>query len=122
MVKFGDVDVPWVHIDESALATFNNIVKCRILVNGTSVIFDSRTLAGYITFIKKSVIVSLAKITFSDFDRGHKKATLSISKDMIVLIKRALKGKLEEVGKPEIVKRVITNIAKAEEMIREQKS
>lgn len=58
--------------------------------------------------------------TFSDFDAGHKKATLSISKDMIVLIKRALKGKLESVGEPEIVKRVITNIAKAEDMIKKQ--
>ena len=55
--------------------------------------------------------------TFSDFESGHKKATLSISKDMIVLIKRALKGKLEDVGEPEIVKRVITNISKAEKML-----
>ena len=57
--------------------------------------------------------------SFSDFEAGHKRATLSVSKDMIVLIKRALKGKLEEVGEPEIVKRVITNIAKAEKMIAE---
>ena len=55
--------------------------------------------------------------TFSDFEAGHKKATLSVSKDMIVLVKRALKGKLEDVGEPEIVKRVITNIAKAEKII-----
>jgi len=60
---------------------------------------------------------------FSDFDKGHKKAILSISKDMIVLIKRALKGKLEEVGEPEIVERVVTNIAKAEKIIdREEQS
>ena len=56
--------------------------------------------------------------TFGDFEAGHKTATLSISKDMIVLIKKALKGKLEDVGEPEIVKRVITNIAKAEEIIK----
>ena len=56
--------------------------------------------------------------TFGDFEVGHKTATLSISKDMIVLIKKALKGKLEDVGEPEIVKRVITNIAKAEEIIK----
>lgn len=55
--------------------------------------------------------------TFSDFEAGHKKATLSISKDMIVLIKRALNGKLENVGEPEIVKRIIINIAKAEKIL-----
>jgi hypothetical protein len=59
---------------------------------------------------------------FSDFDRGHKKATLSISKDMIVLIKRALKGNLEDVGEPEIVTRVITNVVNAEKKLNSEKS
>jgi hypothetical protein len=54
---------------------------------------------------------------FSDFDKGHKEAVLSVSKDMIVLIKRVLKGKLGEVGEPEIVKRVFTNIIKAENIL-----
>jgi len=59
---------------------------------------------------------------FSDFDRGHKKAILSISKDMIVLVKKALKGKLEDAGEPEIVKRVITNIINAEEMLNKKEA
>lgn len=59
--------------------------------------------------------------TFSDFERGHKEAILSISKEMVILIKRALKGKLEDVGEPEIVKRVLTNIAKAEKIINMQR-
>jgi hypothetical protein len=60
--------------------------------------------------------------TFSDFDRGYKKATLSISKDMVVLIKRALKGKLKDAGEPEIVTRVITNIVKAEEILNKKEN
>jgi hypothetical protein len=59
---------------------------------------------------------------FSDFEKGHKKATLSISKDMIVLIKRALKGKLEDIGEPEIVERVIKNIVEAEQKLAELES
>jgi len=73
-------------------------------------------------YLKKAVhnfyIDNCMTNTFDKFEEGHKKATLSISKDMEKIVDMALKGKLKDVGEPEIVHHVMKNIISAEKAIK----